>query len=56
MTYICPVCGVEASRPGDCDMCKVELEKVCDACGEAESRCVCGSGGEEESENKKEDD
>ena len=58
MTYVCPVCGVEASRPVDCEQCNVALEKVCDGCGELESQCACGrsGGGEEEESNIKEEE
>lgn len=41
MTYKCPVCGMEADEPGECEMCHVPLEPVCEKCGEAESNCSC---------------
>lgn len=47
MNYRCPSCGAESRRGGECDMCAVEMEKVCDSCGEAQSQCLCGGEAEE---------
>ena len=54
MAYMCPVCSAEAHRPGECDLCHMELEKTCPNCGEVESQCICSPGGavEEEGEEK----
>ena len=57
MPYMCPVCSAEASHPGECDMCHMELEKTCPNCGEVASQCVCGpeKGEGEEEKNEEEE-
>lgn len=44
---------MEFDDPGECDMCNVELERVCDICGETITDCVCG---EEDTQEENEEE
>ena len=41
MNYKCPVCGMESDKAGECEVCQVQLEEVCENCGEIETNCSC---------------
>lgn len=48
--YICQTCGYESVSPGMCPDCSMELEEVCNDCGNPKSGCVCENNKEEEEE------
>ena len=31
--YVCPQCGNESEKPGQCPNCQVELVAICPVCG-----------------------
>ncbi|MBL7165667.1 MAG: hypothetical protein ISS55_04180 [Dehalococcoidales bacterium] len=31
--YVCPQCGKESEKPGQCQNCQVELVAICPVCG-----------------------
>ena len=52
-TYQCPTCGFEDVKPGLCPDCSMDLEEVCNDCGNVKSECTCELNKDEEEEEEK---